>query len=467
MLSSVEVLALEADRLAGHQPLDGGDALAQRGHRLLGHDPHLPQPLGQAQADAGRKRPGKARLMPAISIASTAGLRTMPETMLVPIGTDSVAASASIEHDQRRLVEVVLGDHQVRVAERLEPARLLADLLGRHHVAHRDPDRMGVALRPRGHRGMLPARARRRLPPWLTGSPSRRWRRPAGRWCWPARRSPPFAPANRSSRVAERSLLATQRPLLMPSRLQDPPLKVGFVDGKWVMSPGGGGVAEADDEAVYLVLSLRNVGTGMAVLHGWQFYPRARPQRDRGAADRTTFHRLNRDLYVPVAGHRLLAGRVPRPRRRGVRCRPRRGPRPRPAHDRRALRRPRGRPAGDQPVHPEPARGRRVDRRRRPPLEHRPTRPALVSLRWQGAPQRPAEQHDHQQRQHQVRAVPPPRPRAPSGRGRPPRRPPPASRRRRRTRRRTGPGRRRGSLGASARPGRARPCLAAGAPSSG
>ena len=34
--------------------------------------------------------------MPAISIASTAGWRTSPDTMLVPTGTDSVAASASV-----------------------------------------------------------------------------------------------------------------------------------------------------------------------------------------------------------------------------------------------------------------------------------------------------------------------------------------------------------------------------------
>ena len=44
----------------------------------------------------GRKRPGKARLMPAISMASTAGLRTRPETMLVPTGTDVVADSARV-----------------------------------------------------------------------------------------------------------------------------------------------------------------------------------------------------------------------------------------------------------------------------------------------------------------------------------------------------------------------------------
>jgi len=79
--------------------------------------------------------------------------------------------------------------------------------------------------------------------------------------------------ANRSSRLAERSLLATQRPLLMPSRLQDDPQKVGFADGKWLMAPGGGGAVDVSDEAVYLVISLRNVGPGMAVLHGWLFHP--------------------------------------------------------------------------------------------------------------------------------------------------------------------------------------------------
>ncbi len=106
--------------------------------------------------------------------------------------------------------------------------------------------------------------------------------------------------ANRASRVSERALLATQRPLLMPSRLQDPPLKVGFIDGKWFHVPGGCGVAEAEDEAVYLIMSLRNVGTGMAVLHGWQFTA----ERQLGASPMPpldSFHRLTRDLYVPAS----------------------------------------------------------------------------------------------------------------------------------------------------------------------
>jgi hypothetical protein len=59
------------------------------------------------------------------------------------------------------------------------------------------------------------------------------------------------------------------RPLLMPSRLDDPVQKVGFLDGKWFTVAGGMGVSEATDAAVYFVMSLRNVGTGTAVLHGW------------------------------------------------------------------------------------------------------------------------------------------------------------------------------------------------------
>jgi hypothetical protein len=106
--------------------------------------------------------------------------------------------------------------------------------------------------------------------------------------------------ANRSSRLAERSLLATQRPLLMPSRLQDDPQKVGFVDGKWLIAPGGGGAVDVSDEAIYLVISLRNVGPGMAVLHGWLFHPEV-ALGDQPAPSPDGFSRLTRDLYVPTS----------------------------------------------------------------------------------------------------------------------------------------------------------------------
>ena len=103
--------------------------------------------------------------------------------------------------------------------------------------------------------------------------------------------------ANRAARVAERSLLAGLRPLLVPSRLQDPDQKVGFADAHWVHVPGGGGTAEVTDEAIYLVMSLRNVGSGIAVLHGWA--RRTEPEiMATGHADLAAFHRQTRDIYI-------------------------------------------------------------------------------------------------------------------------------------------------------------------------
>lgn len=103
--------------------------------------------------------------------------------------------------------------------------------------------------------------------------------------------------ANRSARVAERSLLAGLRPLLAPSRLDDPAQKLGFFDDRWFLVPGGGAVAEASDDAVYLAISLRNVGNGIAVLHGWSMSPEVTV----GATDHAPvedFTRLTRDLYI-------------------------------------------------------------------------------------------------------------------------------------------------------------------------
>src|SRR5438874_798182 len=69
--------------------------------------------------------------------------------------------------------------------------------------------------------------------------------------------------ANRAARVAERTLLAGIRPLLVPSRSEDPEQKVGFADNRWVRVPGGQGAVDVSDEAIYLVISLRNVGSGL------------------------------------------------------------------------------------------------------------------------------------------------------------------------------------------------------------
>jgi hypothetical protein len=104
--------------------------------------------------------------------------------------------------------------------------------------------------------------------------------------------------ANRAARSAERSLLANIRPLLLPSRLDDPEVKVGFADNHWVRLGGSRGAAEVTDEAVYLTMSLRNAGNGIAVLHGWVLVPE-RVQGDVPPPHHDEFHRLTRDIYVP------------------------------------------------------------------------------------------------------------------------------------------------------------------------
>lgn len=115
--------------------------------------------------------------------------------------------------------------------------------------------------------------------------------------------------ANRSARVAERALLVGLRPLLMPTRREDITLKVNFGDSKWMQLPGGGAAAEigggdgslgSDPESgvIYLGFPLRNAGTGIAVLHGWIFYPEWHRSEQHPAPE--DFHPQNRDLYIPA-----------------------------------------------------------------------------------------------------------------------------------------------------------------------
>jgi hypothetical protein len=113
---------------------------------------------------------------------------------------------------------------------------------------------------------------------------------------------------NRTARAAEQSLLTSLRPLLMPSRLTDHVLKVNFGDSKWLRIPGGHGVAEIGggdgtqgpaDGVIYLAVSLRNVGNGIAVLHGWRL-SYERPQPNDPAPPLSDFTLQTRDLYIPA-----------------------------------------------------------------------------------------------------------------------------------------------------------------------
>jgi len=106
--------------------------------------------------------------------------------------------------------------------------------------------------------------------------------------------------ANRAARVAEQSLLVGLRPLLLPSKLDDPPQKVNFLDDKYLVVPGGQGAADVGPDAVYLAIALRNVGSGIAVLHGWHFFPERQLGGDMQPTPLDDFTRLTRDLYVPT-----------------------------------------------------------------------------------------------------------------------------------------------------------------------
>lgn len=113
--------------------------------------------------------------------------------------------------------------------------------------------------------------------------------------------------SNLMAKVAQQQLLDQLRPVLATSRREDPTLKVNFGDRKWVRIPGGGAVGEIspgdgsmgpDTPVIYLAIALRNAGNGIAVLHGWRFFPEAR--RDAQHAPLEEFQRQNRDLYIPV-----------------------------------------------------------------------------------------------------------------------------------------------------------------------
>lgn len=117
--------------------------------------------------------------------------------------------------------------------------------------------------------------------------------------------------ANRAARVAEQALQERRRPVLVDSRPDDPAQPVSYGDD-YRMSVGGAAAAiEVTDDAVYLAASLRNVGSGLAVLQGWAAgeLPGAEPGTGtpwRGSlADAPSpriddFRELTRDQYIPA-----------------------------------------------------------------------------------------------------------------------------------------------------------------------
>ncbi|MEO6856993.1 MAG: hypothetical protein ABI323_00160 [Solirubrobacteraceae bacterium] len=117
--------------------------------------------------------------------------------------------------------------------------------------------------------------------------------------------------ANRSARVAERSLLAAQRPVLIPSKEDDPAELVRFGDEQILHVRGHGGAVVVGDETIYLAVGVRNGGSGLAVIHGWRTEPREGSASER--PDLESFRRQQIDIYIPAgdSGYWLGALRDP------------------------------------------------------------------------------------------------------------------------------------------------------------
>jgi hypothetical protein len=102
--------------------------------------------------------------------------------------------------------------------------------------------------------------------------------------------------AHASTRVTERALLAQIRPLLVPTRPQDPPEKISFLDEHWIRPEGGRAVLEVTPDVIYMGFGVRNVGSGLAVLDRWDIHPELAPHTP--LRDVEDFRRLSRDLYI-------------------------------------------------------------------------------------------------------------------------------------------------------------------------
>src|ERR1700683_4637843 len=107
--------------------------------------------------------------------------------------------------------------------------------------------------------------------------------------------------ANRASRISERSLLATLRPVLMSAQLGDPKQKVGFADDHWTHIEGPLAAFEQGDDVIYLVVGLRNFGNGIGIIQAWN----PLPERILGRTpheDPAKFRPQTRALYIPPGG---------------------------------------------------------------------------------------------------------------------------------------------------------------------
>jgi hypothetical protein len=120
--------------------------------------------------------------------------------------------------------------------------------------------------------------------------------------------------SNRSARIAEAALQEQRRPVLAPSRLEDPKQKIMFFGGHWVSASGGHAAVEHLDGMVYLAISLRNVGSGIAICQGWVVRPGEGSSLNFPShAPLEDFRLQSRDLYVPAGDIGMWQGALRNP----------------------------------------------------------------------------------------------------------------------------------------------------------
>ena len=114
--------------------------------------------------------------------------------------------------------------------------------------------------------------------------------------------------ANRASRLSEQALQTRIRPLLLTARFEDPVEKITWLDEHMTKAAGGFGMFEHDDGNYYFAIALRNVGPGLAILHGWHIT--LDPTQGQPDCSEAAYRRLNRDLYIAPGLNGFFQGAV-------------------------------------------------------------------------------------------------------------------------------------------------------------
>jgi hypothetical protein len=116
--------------------------------------------------------------------------------------------------------------------------------------------------------------------------------------------------ANRSARIAERSLLVGLRPTLVPSRPEDRTERVDFAAGKRIVElPGGTATVLHEEGQSLFAIAVRNIGAGLAVMQGWHV-ARGFPGAGGSYPDLDQFRSQRRDLYLPPGDTGFWQGAV-------------------------------------------------------------------------------------------------------------------------------------------------------------